>query len=138
MAMRDAYESMFGTEISTEVDNFMPTILPLTLNKPLINSVMDQAKKERKWTLAFVIGTKPCFYKFYGSIVAAAKSKIPFFIINSNQHYDDILVHGIKEFNFEDKIASNLSIRGDLAQKSAELMIKKNIVVCKIFEEKMA
>jgi|TARA_B100001964_G_C14232648_1_gene600810 UDP-N-acetylglucosamine 2-epimerase (non-hydrolysing) len=124
MVMKDAYESMFGAETATEADHFMPTILPLTLNKPLIKGVMEQAKKERKWVLAFVIGTKPCFYKFYGSIVAAAKSKIPFFIINSNQHYDDILTHGIKEFNFQNKIASNLSIRGDLAQKSAELMIK--------------
>jgi len=124
MVMRDAYESMFGTETTTEADNFLPTILPLTLNKPLIKSVMEQAKKESKWVLVFVIGTKPCFYKFYGSIVAAAKAKIPFFIINSNQHYDDILTQGIKEFNFMNKIASNLSIRGDLAQKSAELMIK--------------
>ena len=124
MVMKDAYESMFGREEIADEDHFMPTILPLTLNKPLIKSVMEQAKKDRKWVLAFVIGTKPCFYKFYGSIVAAAKAKIPFFIINSNQHYDDILTHGIKEFNFQDKIASNLSIRGDLAQKSAELMLK--------------
>jgi UDP-N-acetylglucosamine 2-epimerase (non-hydrolysing) len=124
MAMNDAYESMFGRETVTEADHFMPNILPMHLNKPLTKSVMDQAKKQKKWVLAFVIGTKPCFYKFYGSIVAAIKSKTPFFIINSNQHYDDILTHGIKEFNFQDKIASNLSIRGDLAQKSAELMIK--------------
>ena len=124
MVMKDAYESMFGREEIADADHFMPTILPLTLNKPLIKSVMEQAKKDRKWVLAFVIGTKPCFYKFYGSIVAAAKAKIPFFIINSNQHYDDILTHGIKEFSFQDKIASNLSIRGDLAQKSAELMLK--------------
>jgi len=124
MAMKDAYESMFGAEILTEADHFMPNILPLTLNKPLIKDVMEQAKRDRKWVLAFVIGTKPCFYKFYGSIVAAAKSKIPYFIVNSNQHYDDVLTHGIKEFNFIDKIGSNLSIRGDLAQKSAELMIK--------------
>ena len=122
--MKDAYESMFGTETITKADHVVPNILPMHLNKPLIRAVMEQAKKEHKWVLAFIIGTKPCFYKFYGSIVAAAKSKTPFFIINSNQHYDDILTHGIKEFNFQDKIASNLSIRGDLAQKSAELMIK--------------
>lgn len=124
MKLNDAYESMFGSEITTEADHFMPAILPLTVNKPLINKVMEQAKKEKKWVLAFVIGTKPCFYKFYGSIVAASKANIPFFVINSNQHYDDVLSHGLKEFNFIDKIGSNLSIRGDLAQKSAELMIK--------------
>lgn len=124
MAMKDAYESMFGAETVTESGQFMPDILPLTLNKPLIKGVMDHAKKEHKWVLAFVIGTKPCFYKFYGSIVAADKAKIPYIVINSNQHYDDILTHGIREFDFQGKIASNLSIRGDLAQKSAELMIK--------------
>lgn len=123
MAMRDAYESMFGRE-ETESEGFMPTILPLTLNKPLIKKVMEQAQKEKKWVLAFVIGTKPCFYKFYGGLVAADKADIPYLVINSNQHYDDILTHGLKEFDFQNKIASNLSIRGDLAQKSAELMLK--------------
>ena len=96
MKLNDAYESMFGSETTTETDHFMPAILPLTVNKPLINKVMEQAKKEKKWVLAFVIGTKPCFYKFYGSIVAASKANIPFFVINSNQHYDDVLTHGLK------------------------------------------
>jgi len=124
MVMKDAYDSMFGKETTTEADHFMPTILPLTLNKPLIKTVMETAKKNHKWVLAFVIGTKPCFYKFYGSIVAANKAGIPNFVLNSNQHYDDVLTYGIGEFDFRGKIASNLSIRGDLAQKSAELMIK--------------
>jgi UDP-N-acetylglucosamine 2-epimerase len=124
MAVRDAYESMFGAEEVSEADNFMPSILPMTLNKKLISLVMETAKREKKWVLAFVIGTKPCFYKFYGSIVAAENAKLPYLVINSNQHYDDILTHGLKEFDFSGKIASNLSIRGDLAQKSAELMLK--------------
>src|SRR3989338_4367422 len=119
----DAYESMFGSKAEEE-EKFLPTMLPLTINRQLIHGIMEQAKKEKKWVLAFVIGTKPCFYKFYGSIVAASKANLPFFVINSNQHYDDVLTHGLKEFNFVDKIGSNLSIRGDLAQKSAELMIK--------------
>ena len=124
----DAYESMFGKEATAEVENFMPNILPLTMNKALIERVMEKASKEKKWVLAFVIGTKPCFYKFYGSIVAANKANIPNFVINSNQHYDAILTRGITEFNFQDKIASNLAIRGDLAQKSAELMIKMSYI----------
>ena len=85
----DAYESMFGSEIE-ETKNFLPNILPLNLNKPLIQSVMEKAKREKKWVLVFVIGTKPCFYKFYGSIVASNKAGIPNFVINSNQHYDDV------------------------------------------------
>ena len=119
----DAYDSMFGSK-SEEADHFMPHILPPNLNKPLIHSVMEKAKKEKKWVLAFVIGTKPCFYKFYGSIVAANNANIPNFVINSNQHYDDVLTHGLTEFNLQNHVACNLAIRGDLAQKSAELMIK--------------
>ena len=119
----DAYESMFGSQVE-EAEGFLPSILPLNLNKRLIQSVMDKAKKEKKWVLAFVIGTKPCFYKFYGSIVAANKGGIPNFVINSNQHYDDVLTRGLTEFNLQSQVACNLAIRGDLAQKSAELMMK--------------
>ena len=124
MKIGDAYESVFGAEKPTEPEHFMPNILPLTLNKELIKNVMEKAKKEKKWVLAFVIGTKPCFYKFYGSVVAANKANLPNFIINSNQHYDSLLTEGLTEFNMQDKVASNLAIRGDLAQKSAELFIK--------------
>ena len=119
----DAYGSMFGSN-AEEAEHFLPSILPLKLNKLLIQSVMEKAKKEKKWVLAFVIGTKPCFYKFYGSIVAANKIGIPNFVINSDQHYDDILTRGLTEFNLQNQVACNLAIRGDLAQKSAELMMK--------------
>ena len=119
----DAYESMFGSKVE-ETENFLPSILPLNLNKRLIQLVMEKAKQEKRWVLAFVIGTKPCFYKFYGSIVAANKAGIPNFVINSNQHYDDVLTRGLIEFNLQNNVACNLAIRGDLAQKSAELMIK--------------
>lgn len=119
----DAYESMFGGKVE-DAEHFLPSILPLNLNKQRIHLVMEKAKREKKWVLAFVIGTKPCFYKFYGSIVAANKAGIPIFIINSNQHYDDILTRGLTEFNLQDQVACNLAIRGDLAQKSAELMMK--------------
>ncbi|MBI2101435.1 UDP-N-acetylglucosamine 2-epimerase [Candidatus Woesearchaeota archaeon] len=119
----DAYDSMFGSEAKEE-EHFLPHILPLSLNKQLIHSVMEKAGKGKKWVLAFVIGTKPCFYKFYGSIVAANKAGIPNFIINSNQHYDDVLTRGLTEFNLQNHVACNLAIRGDLAQKSAELMMK--------------
>src|SRR3989338_629211 len=119
----DAYDSMCG-EQRAETADFLPSMLPMKLNGPLIESVMEKAKKEKKWVLAFVIGTKPCFYKFYGSVVAANKANIPSFVINSNQHYDEILTHGLDEFSLKSQVACNLAIRGDLAQKSAELMMK--------------
>jgi UDP-N-acetylglucosamine 2-epimerase len=122
--IQDSYESMFGTQEVKEVDYTMPAILPMSINEGLINETMERAKREGKWVLAFVIGTKPCFYKFYGSIVEAHRAGLPYLVINSNQHYDDILTYGLKEFNFAEQVAVNLSIRGDLAQKSAELIIK--------------
>ena len=117
-----AYESMFGAK--EEDENFLPAMLPVNLNKPLVKSLMEKAQKEKKWVLGFVLGTKPCFYKFYGSIIAANNLDIPSFIINSNQHYDDVLTRGLTEFNLQEQVACNLAIRGDLAQKSAELMMK--------------
>lgn len=116
-----AYESMFGAK---EEENFVPSMLPLNLNKSLIKFQMEKAQKEKKWVLAFVLGTKPCFYKFYGSIISANRLNIPSFIINSNQHYDDVLTRGLTEFDLQKQVACNLAIRGDLAQKSAELMMK--------------
>lgn len=122
--IQDSYESMFGSEELKEIDYMTPSILPMNINEKIISENMEKAKKEKKWVLAFIIGTKPCFYKFYGSIEEAKKTGLPHLVINSNQHYDDILTYGLKEFNFVNNIAVNLSIRGDLAQKSAELIIK--------------
>lgn len=124
MPMQDAYESMFGRKTLKEINNLMPPMLPMNINEVLISEVMEKAKAEKKWLLAFVIGTKPCFYKFWGSMKACDNANIPNFVIDSNQHYDDTLTYGLKEFNYQEKIAANLSIRGDLAQKSAELMVK--------------
>ena len=120
----DAQESIFGRKESEEAEHFLPNILPLNLNRQLIKSVMDNAKKNKRWVFIFVIGTKPCFYKFYGSIIAAHKAGISYFIINSNQHYDDVLTHGLNEFDVYKNVGANLCIRGDLAQKSAEMMLK--------------
>jgi len=87
-------------------------------------NTLKEAKKKKEWLLIFVVGTKPCFYKFWGSIVAAQNYGIPYFIVNAGQHYESILTHGIKEFNYEDKIVVNLSIRGDLTQKAGEIIFK--------------
>jgi len=112
-------ESMFK-DINIET----PVILPVKINEATVKENMDKAQQEKKWVLAFVIGTKPCFYKFWGSIDAADKKGIPHIIIDSNQHYDNVLTYGMKEFNLGPKVGVNLQIRGDLVQKTAELMYK--------------
>lgn len=124
MQINDNYELMFG---KSELPQFLPVSLsmyPIFINNEIIKEVMEKAREQRKWVLAFCPGTKPCFYKFWGSIESAASSDFPYLIINASQHYDERLTYGKYEFNFRDRTACELGIRGDLAQKSAELMIK--------------
>lgn len=120
----DNYELMFGR---SELPHFHPvglSMYPVFLNSRLIEETMERARREKKWVLAFCPGTKPCFYKFWGSIEAADRAGLPYLVINAGQHYDDRLTYGRYEFNFRERTACELGIRGDLALKSAEIMIK--------------
>lgn len=78
--------------------------------------------------LAIVTATKPDFYKQAPLIPAADKAKVKSFVIHAGQHYDDLLGHGLKEFKISERIAFNLQIRGDLLQKSYELIAKMGFV----------
>lgn len=124
MQIDDNYELMFG---KSELPQFVPMSLsmyPIFVNNEMIKEVMERAQRQKKWVLAFCPGTKPCFYKFWGSIKAADAAGLPYMIINAGQHYDDRLTYGKYEFNFRERTACELGIRGDLAIKSAEMMIK--------------
>ena len=119
-----SYELMFG---KSELPDFYPmgiSMFPVFINNKMIKQVMEKAQREKRWVLAFFPGTKPCFYKFWGSINAADEAGLPYLVINAGQHYDDRLTYGKYEFNFLERTACELGIRGDLALKSAELMIK--------------
>lgn len=98
--------------------------LPIDINEDIIEKTMEEAQEKGSWVIAIVIGTKPCFYKLYGSIIEAEKQGLPYIIINSDQHYDSNLTHGIKEFQYDTKVGFNLNIRGGLVQKSMELFGK--------------
>ena len=74
--------------------------------------------------LAIVIGTKPDFYKQAPVLIESIRQKLPSFIISTGQHYDELLGYGIKEFELNNSIACDLQIRGDLIQKSSDLMLK--------------
>ena len=89
---------------------FVPGMLPIKMDYAMVRQALEKGKKTKKWVLIFVIGTKPCFYKFYGAIQAAHKNDLPYLIINANQHYDDILTFGINEFDLTEKISINLKI----------------------------
>lgn len=124
MEISGSYELMFG---KSELPQFHPMALsmfPVFVNNEMIRETMEKARSSKRWVLAFCIGTKPCFYKFFGSIQAAHQAGLPYLVINSGQHYDERLTYGKDEFDYRERIACELGIRGDLAVKSAELMIK--------------
>lgn len=99
--------------------------LPIFINKKnLVNYFYDKKYDVVNKVLAIVIGTKPDFYKQAPLIMEAKKQGLPAFIISTGQHYDDLLGYGIKEFDLTDSIVCDLNIRGDLMEKSGDLMLK--------------
>lgn len=120
------YEQMFGAPKAREVasNQLVPEMLPVAMRDDLIEAVMAEARRKKSWVLMFVIGTKPCFYKFFGAMKAAEAAGIPHLVLDSGQHYDPLLTYGSQEFGYHTKIAVNLQIRGGLAQKAGELFLK--------------
>jgi UDP-N-acetylglucosamine 2-epimerase len=98
--------------------------LPISINKERLNEVFLKAKKQRAPVIAVVTATKPDFYKQAPLVVEAAREGLPVLIINTGQHFDEVLGFGIKEFGLEKYICANLQVRGDLLEKASELMIK--------------
>ena len=100
--------------------------LPLIINSDMIEKTFFMAnQRNKRWpVLAVVTGTKPDFYKQAPIVNEAIKQQIPTFVIDTGQHYDNTLGHGIKEFEIEDSIACTLQIRGNLLEKASELLLK--------------
>jgi UDP-N-acetylglucosamine 2-epimerase (non-hydrolysing) len=98
-------------------------LLPIKVSEDL-GSVFAKARKQRSPILSIVTGTKPDFYKQAPLVVEAAKEKLPVFVINTGQHFDDVLGFGIEEFNLGKYVGCNLQIRGDLMEKASEMIIK--------------
>jgi UDP-N-acetylglucosamine 2-epimerase (non-hydrolysing) len=96
----------------------------MKISEVLLNDVFTSAKSQNSPILSIVIGTKPDFYKQAPIVVEAMKNKVPVFVIDTGQHFDDVLGFGIKEFNLEDTVGCNLQIRGDLMEKASELILK--------------
>jgi UDP-N-acetylglucosamine 2-epimerase len=108
------------TSEKIEVDN---KFLPILINKKNLEKLFSKNSEFDK-ALAIVIGTKPDFYKQAPLLLESIKENLPSFIISTGQHYDDLLGYGVKEFDLEESIACDLQIRGDLIQKSSDLMLK--------------
>ena len=98
--------------------------LPINVNSTLLRDIFNTAKLENSPILSVVIGTKPDFYKQAPLVVEAKREKLPVFVIDTGQHFDDILGFGIKEFKLEESVGCDLQIRGDLMEKASELILK--------------
>jgi UDP-N-acetylglucosamine 2-epimerase (non-hydrolysing) len=99
-------------------------ILPIKVSTDLLGKTFDVAKEQNSPILSIVIGTKPDFYKQAPIVVEALKQKLPVFVIDTGQHFDELLGFGIKEFELQNLVGCNLQIRGDLMEKASELIIK--------------
>lgn len=99
------------------------SLLPIRVSGNL-SSVFDKARRQDSPILAIVTGTKPDFYKQAPLVLEAAEEKLPVFVINTGQHFDEVLGFGIEEFNLQEYVGCNLQIRGDLMEKASELIIK--------------
>ena len=78
-------------------------LLPVIIYSDLLSKVLGIAKKQNSPILAIVIGTKPDFYKQAPIVFEAAKRKLPVFVIDTGQHFDDLLGFGIKELTFGER-----------------------------------
>lgn len=88
-----------------------------------------------EFVVAVVTATKPDFYKQAPVVMAARRRGLPCFVLHTGQHHDDLLGHGLAEYDIEDSVAVDLGIRGGLSQKTAELMTRIESVADYLDEE---
>ena len=108
----------------TELIDVSNRLLPISVDNAIISGVFKKAREEDSKVLVVVTGTKPDFYKQAPLVREAIARDLPLFVINTGQHYDEVLGFGIKEFCIENLVACNLQIRGDLMQKASDLLLK--------------
>lgn len=97
--------------------------LPITVSENL-QAVFQMARRSNSPVLSIVTGTKPDFYKQAPLVIEASRQELPVFVINTGQHFDEVLGFGIEEFDLEKFVGCDLQIRGDLLNKAGEMMLK--------------
>ena len=104
--------------------SFSNAMLPVDVRVDALDKAVRDSKEQGKPIIAVVIGTKPDFYKQAPLVLEAASRRYPLVVINTGQHFDDLLGFGIKEFSMEPFIACSLNIRGNLVEKASEIFLK--------------
>lgn len=85
---------------------------------------LDRALEGEEFAIAVITATKPDFYKQAPLVPAAEKHDLPCFVLHTGQHYDDVLGHGLAEYDLESHIGVDMQIRGGLSEKTADLMTR--------------
>lgn len=119
-SIMDGHKNILSKFDNLKIDK---EFLPIRINKTNLEAIFSKDNDFNK-ALAIVIGTKPDFYKQAPLLIESIKERLPSFIISTGQHYDDLLGYGIKEFDLENSIVCDLQIRGDLMEKSSDLIMK--------------
>jgi UDP-N-acetylglucosamine 2-epimerase len=119
-SIRDGHKNILSKFDNLKIDK---EFLPIRINKTNLEAIFSKDNDFNK-ALAIVIGTKPDFYKQAPLLIESIKERLPSFIISTGQHYDELLGYGIKEFDLENSIVCDLQIRGDLMEKSSDLIMK--------------
>ena len=79
----------------TEKVDVSRKLMPVETSRDL-DVVFNAARRRSSPILAVVTGTKPDFYKQAPLVLEAARNKLPLFVINTGQHFDDLLGFGIE------------------------------------------
>ena len=77
--------------------------LPVLVNHVLIERTFEIAQSLGPGfpVLSVITGTKPDFYKQAPLLAEAVKQNVPVFVIDTGQHYDELLGHGVSEFGID-------------------------------------
>jgi UDP-N-acetylglucosamine 2-epimerase len=113
----------FSSHSGAREINISTNPLPIKVSESL-HSVFEKAHSDKSPVLAVVTGTKPDFYKQAPLVLEAVKEKLPVFVVDTGQHFDEVLRFGIEEFNLQKFVGCNLQIRGDLMEKASQLILK--------------
>ena len=74
---------------------FKRKILPIEIFHNVLNDSYKLSHDLNSPVLSVVIGTKPDFYKQAPVMIEALQQKLPAFVIDTGQHFDDLLGFGI-------------------------------------------
>lgn len=100
-------------------------LLPVIVNEGVLER---EASKSPCVVPLVVTSTKPDFYKQWPLLPAFEKAGLPCAVMNTGQHFDPLLGHGLDEFGIRERIAIDLQIRGNLSEKTSEVVAKLAMV----------